>query len=149
MWRRLVAGTSMVIGAVMGCGVLAAADNGHGAAAVIGAFVLTSAAPIALGLTLWRRPGAPALPAPRTDSDAQAQLLRMAADRGGHLTAVEVFALTGVEPARAERLLDDLCRQGLAEHRVAADGSIVYRIRPLLTAAEKQRARGVLDDDER
>jgi DNA-binding IclR family transcriptional regulator len=72
-------------------------------------------------------------------------LVRLAAERGGSLTVAEVAAVTDIELARAERLLDGLCRRGLAEHRIADDGSLVYRVRPLLGAAEKARAKGVLD----
>jgi hypothetical protein len=56
--------------------------------------------------------------------------------------ALGVLANVGNHPPAA---LDGLCRRGLAEHRTAEDGSLVYLVRPLLGAAEKARAKGVLD----
>lgn len=145
MLLRLLGGLLVAVGATMGCGIVATAGSGP-AGAVVGAFLLTSLAPVGTGLWLWRvaRRRDRALAA----GDEQAERLRLLAlarKQGGHLTALEVMSLTGMELARAERLLDGLCREGLAEHRVAEDGTLVYRVKGLLGAAEKERARSVLD----
>ena len=146
MWRKLAAGGLLTSGTVMALGILANLGKGHAPAAVAGALVLVSVAPMALGgwLLAIERRRARALAA-RTDADDERGLLRLAASRGGHLTALEVAATTSIDAARAERLLDGLCRRGLAEHRIAEDGSLVYRVRALLSPEEKALAKGVLD----
>ena len=147
MWLRLLAGGFVTGGVVMALGVLANVGTGlHAPAALAGALVLVGVAPIGLGgwLLAIERRRTRALAA-RKDVEDEMGLVRLAAERGGSLTVAEVAAVTGVEPARAERLLDGLCQRGLAEHRIAEDGSLVYRMRPLLGAAEKARAKGVLD----
>jgi len=145
MLLRIAGGLLIVVGATMAFG-LAAVSGKHAVGALVGAFLFSSAAPFGAGLWLWRvarrRERAALDSGDRADGR---RLLELARDRGGSLTAAEVLALTGIELARAERLLDGLCRQGLAEHRVAEDGTLVYRIRPLLSAQEKERARGVLE----
>lgn len=142
---RVLGGILVVFGATMGCGLVAVA-GGHPAGAVVGAFVFTSIAPVGAGIWLWRvaRRRDRALAAGGDHAD-RLRLLALARKHDGHLTATEVMSLTGMELARAEGLLDGLCRDGLAEHRVAEDGTIVYRVKGLLDAREKARSRGVLD----
>jgi hypothetical protein len=145
MWLRIFGGILVVLGATMACG-LAAVSGQHQLGALVGAFIFSAAAPAGAGIWMWRVARRRELAA--ADSGARADTLRLmelAATRGGSLTAVEVMTVTGMELARAEQVLDGLCRQGLAEHRVAEDGTLVYRVKPLLGAQEKARARGVLE----
>jgi hypothetical protein len=146
MWRKLASGVLFTGGTVMGLGVLAVLDQGHPAAAVAASFVLCTVAPVGLGTWLLvadRRLARQRLA--RQDAEDQRRLLQLAVARGGLVTVAEVVAETGMEGAHAERLLDGLCQRAVAEHRVAEDGTLVYRIRPLLGPAEKARARGLLD----
>jgi hypothetical protein len=142
---RLLGGLLVAVGTTMGCGLVAVSGN-HAAGAIAGAFVFTSLAPVGTGIWLWRvaRRRDRALAAGGEQAE-RLRLLDLARKHGGHLTALEVMTLTGMELARAESALDDLCRAGLAEHRVADDGTMVYRVKGLLGAAEKERARSVLD----
>jgi hypothetical protein len=145
VFQRVVAGVLLVVGATMGLGVVAVTGR-HDAAAIAGAFVFTSLAPIGAGLWLWRRARLQTRARLEANDDReQARLLRLAQDRGGHLTVVEVVAGAGLSAARAEQLLERMVRQTLAEHRVADDGTMVYRVKRLLGEAEKQRAEGVLE----
>jgi hypothetical protein len=145
MGLRIVAGILIVVGATMAGGLASVASN-HQVGATVGAFIFTSVAPVGAGLWLWRlarrRDRARVLGADHADG---LRLLELAGTRGGSLTVPEVLALTGIELPRAEKLLDGMCRQGLAEHLVAEDGTLVYRFKPLLTAQEKARARGILE----
>jgi hypothetical protein len=142
---KLAAGALVAIGVTMGCGMLSIIGGPHSVAAIIGGFVISSVAPIGAGVWLWRslRRRAKAQLSAEDDA-ARARVLRLAAGRGGSLTLVEVVAHTGWATDRVEGLLDGLCRQGIAEHRVAEDGTLVYRVR-LLGAAEKGRAQDVLE----
>ena len=72
--------------------------------------------------------------------------MRLAAKRHGSLTVAEVVAHADLDAASAERKLDDLCRRGLAEHRVTDDGDVVYRFQGAPDAEAKRSAKGVLDD---
>jgi hypothetical protein len=146
MWRRLAAGGLVTLGTVMGLGVLSNLGQGHALGAVLGALVLAGVAPIAAGgwlLLVERRQRR--LAAALEDAGDERKILQLAARRGGNLTVPEVMTASGIEMERAERLLDRLCRRGLAEHRIAEDGSLVYRVQTLLGADEKARAKGVLD----
>jgi hypothetical protein len=137
---------SILFGVFMGVGVLAGGSGKHGAGAFLFALFVFGIAPIALGVLLVtagrsRRPSE--LEARRAwDSE----LLRLAAKRHGSLTVREVVAHADLDAESAERHLDDLCKRGLAEHRVTDDGDVVYRFQEAPSAEAKRAAKGVLDD---
>lgn len=54
----------------------------------------------------------------------------------------EVVAQAGLAAPKAEALLEAMCRQELCEHRIADDGTIIYRLQPRLGAAQKNRRQG-------
>jgi hypothetical protein len=114
MWLRLAGGTLVVIGATMACGIAAVAAGGkHAVGALVGPLLISAVGPAA-GVSLWRLARRRELgDAAGRDRADGARLLELARTRGGHLTAAEVLARTGIELPRAERLLDGLCRQGL------------------------------------
>lgn len=146
MLQKLGAVGAILFGSVIGLGVLSNLGSGHAPTAIAGALVLFSAAPIGSGfyLLLRARRHRRTLDA-AAESAWEVELLRLAQERGGDLTVAEVVAATGLAAARAEGALDGLARRGLAEHRIADDGTIVYRLARPLTAEEKSAARGVLE----
>jgi hypothetical protein len=133
------------IGLFMGLGVLMNAGT-HGVLTLLFTLGVFSVLPIGLGLRLLRPP--PDRPGLRADADQawESELMRLAAQRDGALTVAEVVAHADLDAVRAERLLDGLCKRGLAEHRVTDEGQIVYRFETLPTSEQKRRAVGVLDD---
>ena len=108
------------------------------------AFAVFGVLPVLGGLRLLRPKAAPL--AADADRAWEAELMRLAERRGGALTVAEAVAHGDLEPARAESLLDGLCRRGLAEHRVTDDGQIVYAFAAAPTREQKRAAEGVLDD---
>ena len=137
---------SIAFGVFMGVGVLAGARGHHGAGALLFALLVFAVAPIVLGTLLvtagrGRRPNE--LEARRAwDSE----LMRLAAKRHGSLTVAEVVTHADLDAESAERHLDDLCKRGLAEHRVTDDGDVVYRFQGAPSAEAKRSAKDVLDD---
>jgi len=133
-------------GLFMGLGVVLNTGGRHGFAALAFAFVFFCVAPIGLG-TLLLKGRTSAKPNELEARNAwDSELLRLAARRHGSLTVAEVVAHADLDPATAERYLDDFCRRGLAEHRVTDDGAVVYRFEDAPSAAAKRTAKGVLDD---
>lgn len=133
------------VGAFMGLGVGLNAGAGHGLLPVALALGLFSVLPIGLGVRLLRSGDRPARVAD-ADRAWESELMRLAERRAGALTVAEAVAHADLAPERAQRILDDLCRRGLAEHRVTDDGQIVYAFEGAPSAAQKRRAEGVLDD---
>jgi hypothetical protein len=136
---------SIAFGVFMGLGVLSNAGGTHGVGALLFGFAVFCAVPIAFGWVLLRdgRARPRALDARRAwDSE----LMRLAARRHGSLTVAEVVTHADLDAPAAEEYLDDLCRRGLAEHRVTDDGHVVYRFNEAPSADAKRSAKDVLDD---
>ncbi|HOJ98451.1 MAG TPA: hypothetical protein PLW34_02670 [Termitinemataceae bacterium] len=66
-------------------------------------------------------------------------IIFLAQQQGGLITPTEVVLHLGVSIEEAQALLDGLCRRGLAQIQVSAEGTLVYRIEGLLSPAEKAR----------
>lgn len=133
-------------GIFMGIGVLANSGARHGIAALLFAFVVFCAIPVAFGALLLRGSSARRPLELEARRAWDSELMRLAARRHGSLTVAEVVAHADLDAESAERYLDDLCKRGLAEHRVTADGDVVYRFQSAPSAAAKQLAKDVLDD---
>jgi hypothetical protein len=130
-------------GIFMGIGVLANGSSRHSVAALLFAFVVFCVVPVALGALLLRGSGERR---PRELEARQAwdsELMRLAAKRHGSLTVAEVVAHADLDAASAERFLDDLCKRGLAEHRVTDDGEVVYRFQGAPSADAERAAKNV------
>ena len=144
--RRTGGFVAIGFGIFMGLGVLANTGGRHGFAALIFAFFVFCVVPVALGTLLLRGSGSRR----PLELDARrawdSELMRLAARRNGSLTVGEVVAHADLDAESAERYLDDLCKRGLAEHRVTADGDVVYRFQNAPSATAKRLARDVLDD---
>jgi hypothetical protein len=74
-----------------------------------------------------------------------AELLRLAARRGGKLTVVEVVTELALSTEEAKESLDELARQEMAELEVTDSGTIVYAFRDVQNLSQKDRAKGILD----
>ena len=133
-------------GIFMGIGVLANTGERHGFASLLFAFFVFCVIPVALGTLLLRGSGSRR----PLELDARrawdSELMRLAARRSGSLTVGEVVAHADLDAESAERYLDDLCKRGLAEHRVTADGDVVYRFQSAPSEEAKRLAKDVLDD---
>lgn len=136
---------------LMGVGVLANAAA-YAIPVVAATLLLFVLLPVGTGFVLLRDPhrlsaSESRLLEARARTAWDAELMRLAERRSGSLTVAEVVAHADLDAERAEQCLDDLCKRGIAEHRVTDGGEIVYRFRAAPSAADKLGAKGVLDDD--
>lgn len=75
----------------------------------------------------------------------ESEVLRLAAARGGRLTALELVSALALSHGDAEALLRSMDVRGVAEVQVTPSGLLVYDFRELRLLGEKDAARGVLD----
>ena len=75
----------------------------------------------------------------------EAEILRLAGEHGGKLTAVEVMTALAVGQDDAQHGLDALMRRGIADIEITDSGVLVYAFRDIRLAGEKPHARGILD----
>jgi hypothetical protein len=73
------------------------------------------------------------------------ELVRLAGQRGGKLTTIEVVSEFAVTPDEAERALRDLVIRGLAEPEVTDSGLLVYAFHDVKLLEEKPRSKGILE----
>ena len=73
-----------------------------------------------------------------------AELLRLAAKRGGKLTIVEAVTDLAVSPEEAKLALDALTVRGIADFEVTESGVVVYAFHDIQRLGEKPDARGLL-----
>lgn len=128
----------------MALGIAMNLGQGFGAAAYVLSFAFCTLLPVGVGLALLRGKHERRLEA-RAEHAATAELLRLAEQRGGSLTVAEVMAHLDLSKHEAERGLERLCRQGLADYRVSNAGVLVYHVGALIGREEKRGAEGVLD----
>jgi hypothetical protein len=129
----------------MGLGIAMNLGEGFGAAAYVLAFAFCTLLPVAAGVALLRGNKNRSHLAARAEHAATAELLRLAEQRAGSLTVPEVMAQLDLSKQEAERGLERLCQQGLADYRVSESGVMVYHVGELIDREEKARAKGVLD----
>jgi hypothetical protein len=144
MGRRSIGIGAIGTGAFMGLGIAMNLGEGFGVAAYVLAFAFCTVLPVGAGVALLRNTN-PRRLAARAEHAARAELLRLAEQRGGNLTVAEVMAQLDLSKEEAERGLEGLCLQGLADYRVSREGVMVYHVGALLDREEKGRAEGVLD----
>jgi hypothetical protein len=75
----------------------------------------------------------------------ESEILRLAGQRGGRLTAVEVASDMAISPEAAKEALDSLALRELAELEITESGVLVYAFHDVRHLGEKPHARGVLD----
>jgi hypothetical protein len=110
------------------------------------ALLLTVVAPAAGGIALLRR---------RSPDDARtraireravdAEILRLAMQRQGRLTAMEVATELTLQPEEAKVALDGLVTREIADLAMTDAGVIVYTFHDVRGVADKHAARGLLD----
>ena len=121
-----------------------------GAPATIAALLITVALPAAAGVALasghFRARGRLAR---RRDELRQqtieSEILRLAGQRGGRLTAVEVASDMAISPEAAKEALDSLALREVADLEVTDSGVIVYAFHDVRHLQEKPHAKGILD----
>jgi hypothetical protein len=74
-----------------------------------------------------------------------AELLRLAGERGGRLTAVEAATHLAMSPESAKEALDALTVRGQAELEITDAGVLVYSFYDVRHLGGKSSARGILD----
>jgi hypothetical protein len=75
----------------------------------------------------------------------ESEILRLAAQRQGRLTAVEVMTEFAIPLDQANALLESLVVRELADIEVTDSGVVVYAFHDIRHLADKPRAKGILD----
>lgn len=75
----------------------------------------------------------------------ESEVLKLAAEKGGRLTAVELAMHLAIAPEAATEALDRLALRGQAEYAVTDAGVIVYTFHDIIHLGGKDSAKGVLD----
>ncbi len=75
----------------------------------------------------------------------ESEILRLAAQRQGRLTAVELVTEFAITPEKANELLESLMVRQLADVEVTDSGVVVYVFHDVKNLADKPHAKGILD----
>jgi hypothetical protein len=117
------------------------------APATIAALLITVVAPTVGGITLLR--GRDLARSRRLDQLRQqtieAEILRLAVQERGRLTAVEVSTGLGITPEAAKETLDAMVARDVADIAVSDRGVVVYTFHDAKYLGSKGDAKGVLD----
>lgn len=149
------------MGKLIGAGVLAAislimlmgffsADSDMGAGATFAAVLLTVVLPGAGAGLLLRshfaeRDRLSGRKAELRQQTIEAEILRLAGQHAGRLTAVEVARELGMTPEAAKESLDALAVRSQADIEVTDQGVLVYSFYDVRNLGGKSTARGILD----
>jgi hypothetical protein len=125
-------------------------DADAGAPAMLAALLLTVALPAAGGIALLTAPfrrGArlAARKEVLRQQTYESEILRLAAQRQGRLTAVELVTEFAITPDKANELLESLMVRQLADVEVTDSGVVVYVFHDVRHLADKPHAKGILD----
>lgn len=125
-------------------------DADIGAPATIAALLITVALPALGGIALLtKRFRRGARLAERREvlrqQTYESEILRLAAQRQGRLTAVELVTEFAITPEKANELLESLMVRQLADVEVTDSGVVVYVFHDVKNLADKPHARGILD----
>jgi hypothetical protein len=75
----------------------------------------------------------------------EAEVLRLAKQKGGKLTVVEVMTDLALDSDAAKEVLDSMAGKSLAEVELTESGIIVYAFYEVRHLQDKESAKGVLD----
>jgi hypothetical protein len=75
----------------------------------------------------------------------ESEILRLAGQRGGRLTAVEVASDMAIPPEAAKEALDSLALREVADMEITESGVLVYAFHDVRHLGQKSQARGILD----
>jgi hypothetical protein len=144
--RKTIAIVLLLLAGVMLYGFLRSNES-LTAPATIAALFITVVAPAIGGIALLR--GRDLARARRLDQLRQqtieAEILRLAVQEGGRLTAVEVSTGLGITPEAAKDTLDAMVVRDLADIAVSDRGVLVYTFHDAKYLGGKGDAKGVLD----
>ena len=76
----------------------------------------------------------------------ESEVLRLAGERQGKLTVVEVVTALAILPEEAKAVMDELALKGLADYAVTDSGIVVYDFHDVRRLSDKSSAKGILDD---
>lgn len=149
MGRLVGAGLLLLLSVLMFVGFLGS-TAAIAAPATIAALLITVGLPAAAGVALaashFRQGGRLAR---RRDTLRQqtieSEILRLAAQHRGRLTAVEVSSEMAISPEDAKDALDSLVVREVAELEITDSGLLVYAFSDLKRLGEKSTAKGILD----
>lgn len=117
----------------------------------IGALLITVALPAAAGFALLR--GFATFGGRRSDrlqrlrqQTIDAEILRMAMQQGGRLTAIEVATALALRPESAKEYLDALVSRDVADLEITDEGVLVYTFHDAKHVGGKHSSRGLLDE---
>ena len=113
----------------------------------IAALIVAVGIPAAGGVALIRGVGGGrrARVARLRDQTIEAEILRLAIQHGGKLTAVEVATALALPPESATASLDSLVQREVADLEITDRGLIVYSFHDARHAGGKHSSRGILD----
>ena len=144
--RRLGGIALLAIAAFMFVGFLGSSASLASPTAII-ALLLTVGLPAGAGVALLRGiGGARSARAERLRQQTiDAEILRLAMQHAGKLTAVEVATALALPPETAKASLDSLAERELADLEITDAGVIVYAFHDAKNIGGKSSARGLLD----
>ena len=146
MSRRFVGIGLLVLAGLLGWGFLRSGAS-ITAPATLAALLITVVGPAVGGVVLLR--GGSIARSRRLDQLRQqtieAEILRLAMNEGGRLTAVEVATSLGLTPETAKEALDSMVTRDVADMAVTDRGVIVYTFHEAKYIEGKGDAKGVLD----
>lgn len=144
--RTWGAGALLAIAAFMLLGFLRSDASLTSPAAIV-ALLLVVVVPAAGGVALLRgRGGARSARVERLRQQTiEAEILRLAMQHAGKLTAVEVATALALPPESAKASLDSLVEREVADLEITDAGVIVYSFYDAKHAGGKGSARGILD----
>jgi hypothetical protein len=76
----------------------------------------------------------------------ESEVVRLAGEKDGKLTVIEVVSALGLPPADAQVVLDSLVRRSVADIHLTDSGLIVYDFHDVRRLGEKPQSRGMLED---
>jgi hypothetical protein len=125
-------------------------DAALGTPATIAALLITVGLPAAGGILLMnpRLIRGKQLAARREQLRQQtfeSEILRLAAQRGGRLTVVELMTEFAIPQEQANALLESLVVRELADIEITDSGVVVYAFHDVRHLGDKPRAKGILD----
>ncbi|CAN5800916.1 hypothetical protein BH23GEM9_BH23GEM9_16470 [soil metagenome] len=74
-----------------------------------------------------------------------AEVLRLAGERGDRITIIELVTELSLSPEAAKAALNDLMRRGLVDIEVTESGGIVYTVPDLRQLTDRDSSQGLLD----
>lgn len=94
-------------------------EDGDDSAGTVAAMIFL-AGPLACGVYIIRASHR------RRDEQREKQILQLAADKGGRITAEEVAMVSNLNIEECRKILDALCLQGAGQLQVTAEGVMEY-----------------------